>query len=352
MNWNRWSGSVGTPRLGVLLGVLLIATAAWTVGFEPSGTTTVLPLVGGVMLFYSALLALLCFSARQRARPRRRVAGVALIMIGAVAGVAQLTGSREITVLLLLPVLHGALQPYPRDAALVAVICALLWLVMPGFGTGLDWASVVQRGFALAPVGLMLLLVQALAGQVATAQNRITALSYRDELTGLLNMRAFTRMLQSEHAKWSANSGHYALIMVDIDRLQVFNDRFGHEQGNRVIVAVADAIRRSTRNDDFVARYGGDEFIVFLPGATDDVAEVVSNRIAQQVYNITLSFDRSTQRVSVNSGRAIFPDSGKDIQAMMSFADRAMYRDKEFRRSTANARPAVDNLKRQAGVHD
>lgn len=88
-----------------------------------------------------------------------------------------------------------------------------------------------------------------------------------------------------------------------------------------MIAAVADALQRSTGPGDLIARDGGDEFIIFLPAADDAQVAELSNKIAQNVYNITLSFDRSMQRIVVNIGAAQYPESGSDICGMLSFVD-------------------------------
>jgi diguanylate cyclase (GGDEF)-like protein len=142
----------------------------------------------------------------------------------------------------------------------------------------------------------------------------------------------------------------YALLMIDIQGLQTLNDSYGHEQGNRVLIAVADALKRSTRSVDFVARYGGDEFLIFLSGADKAAGQEVYNRVNQNVYNITLSFERKMQRIKVNVGIAIYPDCGTSIQQVMSFADRAMYREKDFLRNRTQPERDPEEGRVQAGV--
>ncbi len=311
-----------------------------------------LPLIGGSILIYVLAVMALGRLPAMKANPSRQANAYSLLMLLVISFASFTAGIPSMAALLFIPAIHGVLRLGQRSMYLTSIVCAVLWIVLRNQGYPTDLDSLVASGLELPPLALALWVMRALNGEVAVNRNRITALSYKDELTGLLNMRAFTRMLQSEHRKAASSATQYALLMIDIDGLQRFNDRYGHEQGNRVITAVTDAIKRSARSIDLIARYGGDEFMVFLPGAGDDAAEIVTNRIAQNVYNITLSFDRSMQRVSVNTGRAIYPDSGSTIQDMMSYAGRAMNRDKEFRRSVSERRPDQSELKRQAGLQD
>ena len=124
----------------------------------------------------------------------------------------------------------------------------------------------------------------------------------------------------------------------------------GHEHGDRAIIAVAGAVQRSTRSADIVARFGGDEFIVFLPGANEDTALSVSNRIRQNVYNVMMGVENRMQRLKVSIGVASFPGDGSQMKELMGMADRAMYRDKQFRQG--KAQNSVDEARRQAFAED
>ena len=90
--------------------------------------------------------------------------------------------------------------------------------------------------------------------------------------------------------------------------------------------------------------------MIALPGADDEVAQEVANRIAQNVYNITLSFERKTTRITVYVGTAIYPDSGDSAPEMLVFADRAMNRDKHFRKRTDILSDNAVEGRRQAGI--
>jgi diguanylate cyclase (GGDEF)-like protein len=101
---------------------------------------------------------------------------------------------------------------------------------------------------------------------------------------------------------------------------------------------VAQCLQRSIRGSDTAGRFGGDEFAVLLPGASQEVAESVVKRIRHNVYKTTLDLRSRMIRCSVSIGGATFPKDGRDIRELMSTVDDRMYRDKELRRAPSQAK--------------
>ncbi|MGA8362661.1 MAG: GGDEF domain-containing protein [Candidatus Dormiibacterota bacterium] len=136
-----------------------------------------------------------------------------------------------------------------------------------------------------------------------------------DELTGIANRREFDRRLAS-----TPRRAEYSLLAIDIDKLKVMNDTYGHKAGDELLQAVAGALRRSVRRGDVAARVGGDEFSVLLSDADPGHAEAVADRILAELAKSSVR----DQLPSVSIGIAGF-DSGEDAAARIAAADRALY---------------------------
>jgi diguanylate cyclase (GGDEF)-like protein len=275
---------------------------------------------------------------------------VSVAMVAFVLSVAITMRVEAVAMLLFVPVINAALRASGRGLLFVMVLSGAGWIYVQTVNdSGGPWAWIPAL-IGVATMILVAYIMNMLKDDADLVQNRLTALAHQDELTGTLNMRAFTRLLMSLHARAEQSKDIYALLMVDIKNLQSLNEKYGHEQGNKAICAISEALKRSIRSNDLLARYGGDEFIIYLAGAGDEVAQAVTNRIAQNVYNITMSFDRGTEKVEVHTGTAIFPDSGDTVQDMMGIADKAMYREKEFRQRAIAPQDSSNIGREQAGL--
>jgi diguanylate cyclase (GGDEF)-like protein len=236
--------------------------------------------------------------------------------------------------LYLLPIVTAALALGKRATALVMVLvlgCYALveWLTAGSLGLNADFALTAVG--VLAPFALVAFCTSLLVDNINTAKSRIRALSDRDELTGLYNLRAFTRLAEQEHDASNRAGRNYSVIMVDVEHLKDLNDTYGHDAGNRAVKLVAEALTRLTRSTDVVARYGGDEFVVLLSNADKDVADEVAQRIRNVVFSTTLEVDVKMIRIKANVGAATFPDNGNALPVVVAAADRLMYKDKELR---------------------
>ncbi|HET8696049.1 MAG TPA: GGDEF domain-containing protein [Gammaproteobacteria bacterium] len=272
------------------------------------------------------------FASRIRLKLTVEILGM-VAFLTAVLGVSAGVQSPLVN-LYLLPIVTAALALGKRAAALVVVlVCAcypLLQLAISGTES-LKADFAVGAVGVLAPFALVAFCTTLLVDNINTAKQRIRALSDRDELTGLFNLRAFTRLAEHEHDLASRADRRYSILMVDIEHLKAVNDTYGHEAGNRAVKLVAEALQRLTRSTDVVARYGGDEFVVLLADADKATAEEVAQRIRNVVFATTLEVDVKIVRIKANVGAASYPENGTTVQAVMTVADRMMYKDKELR---------------------
>lgn len=157
-------------------------------------------------------------------------------------------------------------------------------------------------------------------------------LSLTDSLTGVANRRSFNETMDSEWRRCARDGVPMALIMADIDHFKDYNDTYGHQAGDLCLQQVSAALRRcAVRPPDLLARYGGEEFIILLPQETRDGAEVVAQRILDEVRALQIPHARSSvgPHVTVSLGTAsVMPTEGMDSSALIRAADALLYRAK------------------------
>ena len=144
-----------------------------------------------------------------------------------------------------------------------------------------------------------------------------------DGLTGLPNRRAFEEALKRMTAQANRAEGTLAAVALDLDRFKQINDVHGHGRGDEVLAAVGALLRSTLRDSDFVARIGGEEFMLLLPETGRDGALVICERIRVAVE--ALSFTGMAEPVTASMGVAVLPDDGVEGPALVRAADRMLY---------------------------
>lgn len=151
--------------------------------------------------------------------------------------------------------------------------------------------------------------------------------SQRDNLTSLLNRKAFFEELQTIETDGTLFSSPHCLFMLDIDHFKKVNDTFGHLFGDKVIKAVAMVLRKNTKGRDIAARFGGEEFIVLLPETGIAGARVVAEKIRQTIEQASIINPNNKQvvsRVTVSIGLTQFMEHD-DVESVVLRADKALY---------------------------
>ncbi|MBT8065637.1 MAG: EAL domain-containing protein [Gammaproteobacteria bacterium] len=154
-----------------------------------------------------------------------------------------------------------------------------------------------------------------------------------DELTGLLNRRAFEAQLESAWQNSAESEKKSYLMFMDLDQFKVVNDTSGHTAGDQLLRAVSDILKDSVRNDDVVGRLGGDEFAIILLECPTDIARRIAESIRQRIEDFRFHWDVETYRIGVSIGGVpIDPEVG-DISELQQLADAACYAAKEAGRN-------------------
>jgi diguanylate cyclase (GGDEF)-like protein len=148
-----------------------------------------------------------------------------------------------------------------------------------------------------------------------------------DDLTKLPLRSAFIEQLTAALEIAGATAQPVSLLVIDIDLFKLVNDTFGHLQGDRVLIEIADLLRQNLRSDDLAARYAGDELVALLPNTAADRAREVAERLCAAVRGHAFQVRDRDERlsVSISIGVATSPENGSDPDALFAAADRALY---------------------------
>jgi diguanylate cyclase (GGDEF)-like protein/PAS domain S-box-containing protein len=153
--------------------------------------------------------------------------------------------------------------------------------------------------------------------------------SIRDPLTGLFNHRYMEEALERDLRRAERNGECVTVLMFDIDHFKQFNDTFGHQAGDTVLRALADLLSRQTRGQDVACRYGGEEFVVLLAGASIDDGCRVAEVLRQELKQLTVQHaGQVLGRISASIGIAAYPGHGGTAEELLRAADQALYRAK------------------------
>jgi diguanylate cyclase (GGDEF)-like protein len=157
---------------------------------------------------------------------------------------------------------------------------------------------------------------------------QLETLALTDELTKVANRRGLLRATETMRE----SRARFAAILLDLDRFKHVNDQWGHTAGDAILNGVAATLRRNTRSSDIIARYGGDEFVVLLPGTTVKLAEFVARRLAERIAALRWNFNGEEVAISVTFGVASSIRGKFDIDTMVATCDRTLFHRKSRRR--------------------
>ncbi len=174
--------------------------------------------------------------------------------------------------------------------------------------------------------------VQKRTQELEEANRRLAEMSSTDSLTGLANRRAFLEASERELHRAARSGQHCSVVMVDLDHFKQVNDRHGHAAGDAMLKAAASSLRAVLRGEDLVARWGGEEFILFLPNTDSGAALSVAEKARLALAAAAPAGDGGTGCVTGSFGIATHR-AGRTLESTIDAADHALYRAKEAGRN-------------------
>ena len=314
---------------GVLAGVTVLLPPAGT------GSDAVVLAIGGLSLVVGLALVL-----PKRPRPEWLLGLVALggtigITIATYEGGAGATGTDDNEMLYIWICLFSFyFLDFRHALAQLAAIGLVYALLLRAQSVGLDDAA-TRMVVTLSTLLLTGLLVVRLRRWLDHSLSDLTDRARLDSLSGLLNRRALEERATSEFARRRRDESTVGMLIIDIDGFKALNDTVGHHAGDQVLCMVSRVLEAETREVDVVARVGGDEFAILLPGASPAATEAIATRLCAAVHDALAAADVD---LGVSIGVAVSPSAGDSLEDLWQAADSAMYAAK---RGGGNAVAAV-----------
>ena len=253
------------------------------------------PTYGAIVV---ALGAILVLRFRDRPLPAEWGAAIAMFVLAISQAAAGIT---------------AFLQGATVDETLSALYSSINFLAMPGIYTA---------------TGMFIICV--LASDLA---DKMKLVAVRDVLTGLLNRRGFIEAGDSLFALARRSDKPLSVIVTDIDHFKDINDEHGHETGDRALVHFAQLLRSDRRREDVVARVGGEEFAILLPGTGVQDAIDIADILCKQLAASEIRTEKAPVRMSASFGVAVISRNDNEMADVLSRADAALYRSKRAGRN-------------------
>lgn len=223
---------------------------------------------------------------------------------------------------------------------LVPIIAMLSPLVVMLLGRGSAGLAVQIGGLlALILVPSIGALVLQLLFTLERARARMAVLATQDPLTGVHNRRYFFEIAEREWSRCKRYSEDAALLLIDADNFKAINDVYGHQCGDKLLVAITRAVRTTLRQPDLMARFGGEELVILLPHTDPLGALDVAERIRERVACGRLEWQGEKVGTTVSVGVASYGGDDRTLDALIHDADLALYSAKKAGRNCVRAAP-------------
>jgi len=170
-----------------------------------------------------------------------------------------------------------------------------------------------------------------LAKQVGTSLERarlfqeVQSLAFTDPLTGLQNRRSLFELGKIEFARSHRTKRPFCCLMVDVDHFKQINDKYGHPIGDQVLRELAQCSQRSVREVDLIGRYGGEEFVIFLPETDSATAMLVAERLRASIAAVPIKVSDQELHITVSIGVSGKDENTLELETLIARADQAMY---------------------------
>jgi diguanylate cyclase (GGDEF)-like protein len=169
--------------------------------------------------------------------------------------------------------------------------------------------------------------------EIEALQVKLREQAIRDALTGLFNRRYLEETLQREFARAARSARPLCIVMIDIDHFKELNDAHGHRAGDAALLAVGRLLAAQTRGGDVACRYGGEEFVLALPGANLETAHERAEHLRRAVESLRVLQDDAVLSMTISAGIAAYPMHGERVDQVLDNADQALYQAKNSGRN-------------------
>jgi len=164
----------------------------------------------------------------------------------------------------------------------------------------------------------------------------LSSIANYDPLTGVFNRSHIEQLLSMEFTRARRYNSEFSIILFDIDYFKKVNDTYGHLAGDEVLKHICKTVSHHLRESDLFGRFGGEEFLIILPNASEDIAKTVSEKLRRIVESLTVSFNECDIRVTISQGLVTYQEETTDYLHMIHEADLAMYHSKKSGRNLAS----------------